>query len=619
MKRKYNFEKELSFRKPLYDDLNSKNNFSDKCQCQPYLPFVRAGPFILGCTLGSFCDVDHYLGRKINDPDPNRYYFIKIASLAKEQKIEDATQRQAKLLIYNEYSVLSMLKDEPGVIKIHGLYMDYIYKQSSSIQSTNKKCNECYQQLQNMKLTKINSLSDIESDKYRTTNHHFLNCLYLNEIGTFYRRLILVFESNVFPNVFLSVKSDCPYIQQKFCRHECEYENLQDFVKRYKNVPEKIAIEIFMKVVDVVYNLHKRNIAHRDLRLENIFYNQYNGKIILINFGLARYVINDKTLIYDLRGSSAYISPDILKRRPYNPKPSDCWALGIIFYTILFGKFPFTGDNFGDLFKKISSGLFRLPSNTKFKVENETQLKALNQGHLVSPEAVHIINSLIVTDSAKRMTVIELRAKLQGIIDWRFGVELRVEMKKLVDQKKCVNHELQVVPDLNNQLVKEDLNHLNDDNKNEQSCNNPAKIFDQIGKFCPDGKISKESYHINHDHDYGQKSDNQLEYNQSVISLNDYYLKNRHLITANQLPTPYFPLTKRFSNEFSDYKKKFFNSILFDELCRLENEHTIQNNNADTLSSGRKPNFTVLKVDSDIRPLSDHEYSVVNQQLKLNY
>lgn len=623
MKRKFKvFDKEDSSpKKELYEDLNLNNdNISSKCQCNPYSPFVRAGPFILGCNLGSFCDVEHYLGRKMDDPDPNRYYFIKVALLAREQKFEDYAQRQAKLLIFNEYSVLSLLKDEPGVIKIHGLYMDYIYKKLPSSQSTFKKCYDCLQELKANNLIKINSEIDID-DEYevknkRTANHHYFNCIYLNEIGTFYRRLILVFDSNVFSHVFLSVKSDLPYIQQKFCRYECEYENLQDFVKRYKNVPEKKALEILMKLVDIVYNLHQKNIAHRDLRLENIFYNQYNGTIILINFGLARYVINDKTLIYDLRGSSAYISPDILKRRPYNPKPSDCWALGIIFYTILFGKFPFTGDNFGDLFKKISSGLFCLPSNMKFKVENEAHLRALSTGQSVSPEAINIINSLIVTDSTKRMTINELRTKLQNTIKRRFESELKMEMKKLIDKKKCNNQELQVVPDITNSVKKIK------DKKSKANKNFFENIFvnllEQVEELYNSETPSKESDHyINHDHNYGQKSENALE-NQTILSFNDY-LKKRHLITANQLPIPYFPLTQRFSNQFSRKKKKFFNSIFFDELCRLENGNTVPNNNVNTLNTGTKPNFTVVKVDSDIRPLSEHEFNLVNQKLKLNY
>ena len=43
----------------------------------------------------------------------------------------------------------------------------------------------------------------------------------------------------------------------------------------------------------------------------------------------------------DQRGSPAYISPDLLSGKPYEGKPSDMWALGVVLFTMLYGQFPF--------------------------------------------------------------------------------------------------------------------------------------------------------------------------------------------------------------------------------------------------------------------------------------
>lgn len=84
-------------------------------------------------------------------------------------------------------------------------------------------------------------------------------------------------------------------------------------------------------------------------------------KVTLVNFELGQYLPSADTMISDQRGSPAYISPDILTAQPYAPMPSDMWSLGISFYVMLMGSFPFYDIKTKQLFDRITRGSYMIP------------------------------------------------------------------------------------------------------------------------------------------------------------------------------------------------------------------------------------------------------------------
>jgi len=136
---------------------------------------------------------------------------------------------------------------------------------------------------------------------------------------------------------------------------------LFDLVDQFPyGVPEVLCMKILRQIFVAVDHLHRNNIAHRDLKLENILYNSKTEKIKIIDFGFAS---TTESKLDDYCGSIHYISPQILNKVPFDGKKADVWALGVIAYALLAVKFPFDDENDdqSNIFFQIRRGLFDVP------------------------------------------------------------------------------------------------------------------------------------------------------------------------------------------------------------------------------------------------------------------
>lgn len=80
--------------------------------------------------------------------------------------------------------------------------------------------------------------------------------------------------------------------------------------------------------------------------------------------------------------------PEIVNKSEYYGPPVDIWALGVLLYVMLWGKFPFRGYNERDLYKKISNGWYSWPLDVK-----------------VSDQAIDLVKSMLWTNPIKRATI----------------------------------------------------------------------------------------------------------------------------------------------------------------------------------------------------------------------
>jgi testis-specific serine kinase len=126
-----------------------------------------------------------------------------------------------------------------------------------------------------------------------------------------------------------------------------EYGDLLDYVKNFGYIKEPQANLWFYQLASAIKYLHSLNIAHRDLKCENILISKHlNLKIA--DFGFSRDFIDkngDELYSSTFCGSAAYASPEVVGGTPYHPDKADIWAMGIVLFIILHGSMPFNDSN----------------------------------------------------------------------------------------------------------------------------------------------------------------------------------------------------------------------------------------------------------------------------------
>ena len=60
------------------------------------------------------------------------------------------------------------------------------------------------------------------------------------------------------------------------------------------------------------------------------------------------------------------MSPEIVKKSDYNGFKADIWALGVVLYVMLTGRFPFKAKTEKELFTRIQIGQFLPPVQMSF-------------------------------------------------------------------------------------------------------------------------------------------------------------------------------------------------------------------------------------------------------------
>lgn len=92
--------------------------------------------------------------------------------------------------------------------------------------------------------------------------------------------------------------------------------------------------------------LHKQDILHRDIKLDNILLDK-NNNLKLCDFGISLKIEPD-TYYTDRCGTPAYIAPEIIKSKYKNFK-SDYWSLGVTLFILLTASPPFKAKSFNSI------------------------------------------------------------------------------------------------------------------------------------------------------------------------------------------------------------------------------------------------------------------------------
>merc|ERR1711982_258678 len=176
--------------------------------------------------------------------------------------------------------------------------------------------------------------------------------------------------------------------------------DLFDFITEQGPLPEHLARDLFMQLVDTVSECHEKGVVHRDIKDENILIDINTFKIKLIDFGSG--ALLQEGLYHKFKGTRVYSPPEWINCGAYTAEALTVWSLGILLYDMLCGDIPFESD------QEISVGKL-------------VWFKQLN----LSSQVKDLISGCLSVDPAKRIT-------LHEVLDHPWGREERRESSSLL-------------------------------------------------------------------------------------------------------------------------------------------------------------------------------------------
>ncbi|GFO37012.1 death-associated protein kinase 1 [Plakobranchus ocellatus] len=175
----------------------------------------------------------------------------------------------------------------------------------------------------------------------------------------------------------------------KICCRKVTGGELFDYISEKDHLGEEEASAFIAQILRGLKHLHDHNIAHLDLKPENIMLRNRNTQSIkLIDFGLAQR-IQGKEDIRALMGTAEFVAPEVVSYETLS-LATDMWSVGVITYILLSGASPFLGDNQQETYHNITA------INYQFDEEYFANTSEL---------AKDFISKLFIKISKKRATV----------------------------------------------------------------------------------------------------------------------------------------------------------------------------------------------------------------------
>jgi serine/threonine protein kinase len=189
---------------------------------------------------------------------------------------------------------------------------------------------------------------------------------------------------------------------------KAKYGSLHAYVKEKQRLSEIQAQDYFRQICNILEFCHERNIILEDFKLKTFVFTDSTQQTITLN-NLDSLLICpetnslvidnqfnvDQDQIYSRMTCPIYTAPEVLnlKQKEYSGKARDIWALGVLLYTILLGKYPFYDRSVPLIFDRIKTGIFYFTPYDKSSIRIDARL---------------LIRSMLRFDPTTRPTIHEI-------------------------------------------------------------------------------------------------------------------------------------------------------------------------------------------------------------------
>ena len=175
---------------------------------------------------------------------------------------------------------------------------------------------------------------------------------------------------------------DLAFIAMEFIKGK----DLAPNTKKDHLLPLAKVFELIAKSAAALDYAHKQNVVHRDIKPANIMYDPESNELKITDFGIARITDSSKTKTGVVLGTPSYMSPEQLSGKKVDGR-SDLFSLGVMFYQMLTGVLPFTGDSMATLM---------------YRIANEEHTRATDVNPKLPAEIDAIVEKALVKDADQR-------------------------------------------------------------------------------------------------------------------------------------------------------------------------------------------------------------------------
>eukprot|EP00915_Cephaloidophora_sp_WS-2016_P007943 GHVH01010980.1.p1 GENE.GHVH01010980.1~~GHVH01010980.1.p1 ORF type:complete len:596 (-),score=92.55 GHVH01010980.1:1001-2788(-) len=143
------------------------------------------------------------------------------------------------------------------------------------------------------------------------------------------------------------------YIIMEYCEGGELYSHIRQMQNDAKKFTEKYIAKLMKQILQGVRYCHLRNVVHKDLKPQNLMLDKSKQEVKIIDFGVAEIFTSRQDSSKIGAGTLLYMAPEVFRKNV--TLKSDIWSLGVILYNLAAGKYPYYGNSYEHLKKKVTN------------------------------------------------------------------------------------------------------------------------------------------------------------------------------------------------------------------------------------------------------------------------